>query len=147
MKSIGLRHSFAAFIVFGFLAGCSSISPFSQKAYEQATTLKVEALATMDKATNEYSSQKQAIDNLNMNVEKAYEYAKGRPNNEISTHQWEDMKDPSRNLLGGFLKRWESSKSLSVEFIEGAKVNVSDGFDQIIGLESGKEKPTSGQKQ
>lgn len=147
MKITVLRNHFVAVVAFSLLAGCSTIGPFSQKAYEQATSLKVEALATMDKAIEPFSSQKQGIEALKLNVEKAYEYAKGRPQNEETTKQWAIIKDPSRNSLGGFLKRWEDSQTLKKEFIQEAKGVVSDGFDTVIELESGKRKPTDGQKQ
>jgi len=77
-----------------------------------------------------------------MEVEKAYEYAKGRPKNEISAQQWEKLKDPDKNLLGGFIKRWMEKETLKKTFIQGAKGIVSDAFDTIIGLESGKIKPS-----
>jgi hypothetical protein len=142
-----LRNHLAAVVTFGLLIGCSTIAPFSQKAYEQATSLKVEALATMDKAIEPFSGQKQGVEALKLNVEKAYEYAKGRPQNEETTKQWSIIKDPSRNSLGGFLKRWEDRQTLDKEFIQEAKCLVSDGFDTVIELESGKRKPTDGSKQ
>jgi hypothetical protein len=147
MKVALCRNYLAAVVAFGLLAGCSTIAPLSQKAYEQATSLKVEALATMDKAIEPFSHQKQEVEALKLNVEKAYEYAKGRPQNEETTRQWAIIKDPARNSLGGFLKRWEDSQTLTKEFIQEAKGLVSDGFDTVIELESGKRKPTDAQKQ
>lgn len=147
MKITVLQNHFVAAVAFGLLAGCSTISPFSQKAYEQATSLKVEALSTMDKAVEPFSGHKQRVEALKLNVEKVYEYAKGRPQNEEATRQWVIVKDPSHNSLGGFLKRWEDSQTLNTEFIQEAKGLVSDGFDTVIELESGKRKPADGQKQ
>ncbi len=124
------------------VTGCSSlIDKYDQVAYQNATSIKVESLALMDKATSSYSDNETAVDELIIKVDKAYEYANGRPNNEIVTKQWVIMKDPSRNLLGGFLVRWKEKGSLSKTFVIEAKKNVSFGFDQIIGLESGKIKP------
>ncbi|GLS03494.1 hypothetical protein GCM10007860_06380 [Chitiniphilus shinanonensis] len=145
MKILALCSRLVLCWAVSLLVGCSSITPFSQKAYEQATSLKVEALAIMDKATEPYDSQRQAVDALKLNVEKAYEYSKGLPKNEITTKQWTIIKDPSRNSLGGFLKRWEEKKTLDGQFILQAKGLVSDGFDMVIGLESGKIKPGDGQ--
>ena len=68
-------------VALAFLASCTTISPFNQKAYEQATSLKVEALALMDKAITPYATQKQSVDALKLNMEKAYEYVKGLPQN------------------------------------------------------------------
>jgi len=145
MRLIKPGH-YLPFIALALLASCSSISPFSQRAYEQATSLKAEALTTMDKATESFSSEKQTVEALKLNIEKAYEYAKGLPKNEDTANQWAIIKDPSRNSLGGFLKRWEDKQTLSKEFIQEAKRLVSDGFDTIIELESGKRKPAESQK-
>lgn len=148
MRISNLNKLFLLGVTFLFLSGCvSTISPFSPKAYEQATSLKVEALATMDKAFEPYANHKQAVDILKINLEKAYEYSSGRPLNIESTKQWSIIKDPSRNSLGGFLKRWEENTTLNKVFIEQSKSIVSDGFDEVIGLESGKLKPAGGNTQ
>ncbi|WP_321532783.1 hypothetical protein [uncultured Desulfuromonas sp.] len=126
--------------------GCASlIDRYDKIAYQNATSIKVDALVVMDKATEPYSQNESSVEALKIQVEKAYEYAKGRPKNEIVTKQWDIMKDPNRNLLGGFLARWKDKKTLSKIFITEVKNNISLGFDQIIGLESGKIKPESGE--
>jgi hypothetical protein len=146
MKISVVQRQFVLLVTLVFFAGCSTITPFSPKAYEQATSLKVDALSIMDKASEPFSNQKQSIDALKLDVEKAYEYAKGRPQNEVTTKQWSIIKDPARNSLGGFLKRWEDKSTLDKPFIQEAKGIVSDGFDAIIELESGKRKPNDTQK-
>lgn len=146
MRITRASNTFFALIALTLFSACSTISPFSQKAYEQATSLKAEALIMMDKATQPYSDNKQAVDELKLNLEKAYEYAKGRPQNTETTLQWAIIKDPARNSLGGFLKRWESRQTLNKEFIDEVKALVADGFDTVIELESGKRKPSDGQK-
>lgn len=124
------------------VTGCASlIDKYDKVAYENATSLKVDSLALMDKATGAYADNKQAVNGLVIKIDKAYEYANGRPKNDIVTKQWLIMKDPERKLLGGFLKRWEEKEELSKVFVTEAKKNISLGFDQIIGLESGKIKP------
>ncbi len=123
------------------LAACSHISPFSPFAYEQSTSLKVESLDLMSKATEPYADHKNEIEALRIKVEKAYEYARGLPKNELSTKQWQILKDPKGKLLGGFLERWQEKTTLSETFIREAKGLVDDAFDTIIELESGKIKP------
>ncbi len=123
------------------VSACATISSFSPAAYEQATSLKVEALTLMDRASELFVDHRVEAEALTLRVEKAYEFAKGRPKNEISTRQWAILKDPDRNLLGGFLKRWKAQSTLSGVFIQEAKGLVADAFDKIIGLESGKVKP------
>ena len=128
-------------LIVSILAACSNlIAVYSQTAYEQATSIKAESLVLMNKATEPYSQHAQEVAALMLNVDKAYEYAKGRPRNEISTEQWARMKDPNSNLLGGFLKRWQEQGRLSPVFVKEAEAQIAEAFDQIIELESGKNK-------
>lgn len=126
-----------------FLLGVScppSISLFDETAYQKATSLKVESLRLMDQATEPYREHQTEVRYLRIELEKAYEYAKGRPKNQISTRQWTILMDPERNLLAGFLKRWEVESALNPVFVREAQGLVSDAFDTIINLESGKIK-------
>ncbi len=126
----------------GLLAGCApTISTFSPIAYEQATSLKVDALGLLDRATEPYGDHRVAAESLTVRLAKAYEFAKGRPRNDLSARQWQILIDPVRNLLGGFLARWKKESKLSAAFVAEAKELVSDAFDTIIGLESGKIQP------
>lgn len=146
MRTMNPRHailaafSLALVLVLLSFHACSYISPYSHFAYQQATSLKAETLALMDKATEPYANHEKEINELETELEFAYEYAKGRPKNELSTKQWQILKDPDRNLLGGFIKRWKEKSTLSSEFIKEAKGLVADAFDTISGLESGKIK-------
>lgn len=142
---VNYRMSLICLFLFAItVSGCPSlIAKYDKVAYQQATSLKVDSLALMDKATEPFANHKAAVEELKIKVNKAYEYAKGRPKNEIITKQWSIMKDPSRNLLGGFLSRWGKKGTLSETFVNEAKGNVSLGFDQIIGLESGLIKAKS----
>jgi hypothetical protein len=124
------------------LYSCTSISEFSSEAYKQAVDLKVESLELMSYATESYIDYQEDVDLLKQGLKKAYEFAKGRPNNEISTQQWEILIDEDRSLLGGFLKRWEDEDTLNEMFVTEAQSLVSDAFDTIIGLESGKIDPS-----
>ena len=122
--------------------GCATISLYSETAYQQATSLKVDSLAIMDKATEPYAQHQGEVEALRLKIDKAYEYAKGRPKNEDSTRQWEILKNPDRHLLGGFLERWRKDSTLSPAFVEEKKIQVGAAFDTISGLESGKIKPS-----
>jgi len=120
------------------LISCSTISVFSPEAYKQAVDLKVESVNLMSFATMPYDEFSDEVEFLKTELNKAYEYAKGRPNNEISTKQWEILINPDGNLLGGFLKRWKADSTLSQMFVAEMQILVADAFDTIIGLESGK---------
>ena len=96
----------------------------------------------MSFATLPYPDFEEEVAFLNTELDKAYEYAKGRPNNETSTKQWKILINPDANLLGGFLKRWEAEDTLSSMFVTEMQGLVGDAFDTIIGLESGKIDPS-----
>jgi len=53
---------------------------------------------------------------------------------------WDLLLNTDGHLLGGFLKRWEDKSVLGVTFVNEEKKIISDAFDQIAGLESGKIK-------
>jgi hypothetical protein len=122
---------------------CASISPYSPTAYQYATSLKVESLMLMDKTTEPYATHQAEVAALVTKIAIAYEYAKGRPKNEISARQWEILKAPNHHLLGGFLQRWKNESQLSGPFVTEARGLVADAFDTIIGLESGKVTPAA----
>jgi hypothetical protein len=125
-----------------FTGSCKTISVFDQQAYAQAISLKVDALAIMDKATETYASQQAGIDAVNTQIEKAYEYEKHRQKSVITVKMWELLKSPDRNLFGGFLKRWKDKSTLNADFVSEAKTQVAQAFDMIVELESEKVKPT-----
>jgi hypothetical protein len=136
-------HTAILTLTLGFvISSCSSISVFSPEAYKQAVDLKVESINLMSFATMPYTDFEDDIDFLDTELSKAYEFSKGRPDNEISTKQWEILINPDGNLLGGFLKRWKEEGTLSQMFVTEMQTLVSDAFDTIIGLESGKIDPS-----
>lgn len=97
-----LFHSFLIFTISLIIWSCSSISEFSPEAYKQAVNLKVESLELMSFATEQYSDFGEEVVYLRTELKKAYEFSKGRPNNEISTRLWEVLINEEGNLLGGF---------------------------------------------
>lgn len=121
------------------MSSCTpAIAPFSARAYEQAVDLKVDALRIMERAEEPFDRHRSRVESLQVRLQKAAEYAKGRPRNEVSARQWEIMIDPDGYMAGGFLKRWEEKDSLTWGFIREATGQIESGFDTIIALESGK---------
>jgi len=125
------------------ISGCAtSISSYDQHAYMQTTSLKVDALNLMDSAKDEYNSHIIAVQELQTNLQKAYEYEKNRPKNEITIKLWDKLLDKNGHLLGGFIERWKSGTKMSDTFISNCKEQVGEAFDTISGLESQKIKRT-----
>ena len=136
-----VSRTFVAISACIFLAACSLIAHYDQVAYEHATSAKVDTLALMDKATGSYDDHQKEIEALVIELNKAYEYDRGRALNKLTVAQWDILRDPNGNLVGGFLKMWKTKGSLGATFVAEKKLQIGKAFDQIIALESGKQKP------
>lgn len=127
-----------------FLAtACSTVATYDQAAYEHATSVKVDTLALIGKATGSYSDNSAEIAKVKLALQKAYEYDKGRPLNDYTRKQWElllveKQDDPKSGILPRFFNRWQKKGSLKQAAVDDEKQNVSDAFDIIIQSESGK---------
>jgi hypothetical protein len=130
----------ALLVATALLFACSTIATFDQVAYDKATGAKAEALALMDKATDSYSAHIKEIEAVSLTIDKAYEYDRGRALNTITVQLWQILRDPDRNLFGGFLRRWREKGSLRSDYIAEKKPDIAEAFDQITGLEIGKRK-------
>lgn len=137
-----LRRQVLILAIIFSIWSCSTISVFSPEAYKQAVDLKVESLNIMSFATSPFEDYQDDVATLRTELTKAYEFALGRPDNELSAEQWEILISEDGNLLGGFLKRWETEGELGEMFVTEMQSLVSDAFDTIIGLESGKIDPS-----
>lgn len=135
----GMRWRMLSLVVVLTVWSCaSSIAVFNQRAYENATTLKAEAYALMDKASEPFADHADEVQAFMTLVDAAYEYAKGIPKNELSANQWRILKDPDGNLLGGFFRLWKKKETLLKADRDAIRKNVMDGFDTIIELEAAK---------
>ncbi|HNY70023.1 MAG TPA: hypothetical protein PKH14_04475 [Syntrophorhabdus sp.] len=134
------RYNLFICIIFLILVACAPlIGPYSPTAYQNATSLKAETLAVMDRATLPYPDNELSIQELMVKIDAAYEYVNGIPSNSISAQQWMLLKKPDGNLLGKFFHRWKEKGVLSQEYITEFKGLVSDAFDEIICLEANKK--------
>jgi hypothetical protein len=133
---------YMAILCSALLWGCApTIASFSPAAYDQAVSIKVETLSLMNKAGDSCHVHQQEVEALTLHIQLAYEYAKGRPKNELSAKQWEILMDPNEGPLGEFLQRWNKEPISSAAYLSAKKVQIGRAFDAIIGLESGKLKP------
>lgn len=117
-----------------------TISLYDQHAYQETTSVKVDALDLMSQATDEYQAHAKEVQQLESQIQKIYEYEKNRPKNEITVRMWEKLKDKNEQLLGGFLQKWKMEERIAAAVVEGAKKNVGLAFDQIAQLEIQKIK-------
>jgi len=141
LRYSSLRKNISGLLLLILLfAACTPlIGPYSPTAYQNATSLKAETLAMMDKAKEPYAEHRAAVEALIVELHKAHEYVKGVPSNNISARQWEILIQMDGNLLGKFFKRWEERSTLSGVIIAEFKGPAADAFDEIICLEANKK--------
>lgn len=136
-------HSFAVAALAALLSGLAAcaplIGPHSPQAYENATNLKAETLALMGHASEPYVGHQAEVAQLNLAIDKAYEYVHGVPSNDLSARQWDILRRADGDLLGRFLRRWKEDGTLSPAYIEQFKRVIGEGYDEIICLEANKK--------
>ena len=94
--------------------GCSpTIAFYDQYAYTQATSLKVDLQnLAQESSTVSFTDAKADIDKLNVNLQKAYEYSKGRAKNTLSTEQYSILLSEN-GFYKKFLKTWQAQGKTS----------------------------------
>lgn len=135
-------------LLFLCLGACAPlIGPYSPTAYQNATGLKAETLALMGKATKPYADNEKKVEGLMLDIDKAYEYVHGIPTDDLSSLQWDILRQPDGALLGRFFARWKADGTLNKVYIDEFKGIISDAFDEIICLEANKKEAARCSKQ
>ncbi len=137
------RHALTILAVL-LLAACDPLfASFSPEAYKNATSLKARSLSLIDRSGTPYSSLADQVETLMTDIDAAYEYSNGLPNNEISAQQWIIMRSPEEGLMGDFVAFWKENSTTRPFYREEKKKQVAQGFDYIICLEVNKQKASA----
>lgn len=123
------------------LSSCQAIrvSAYDAAAHQNAILLKAETLALMATSNEPFAQHKDAVGVLSGKIEAAYQAAAAKKNDELVAREWQVLKDPERDLYGGFVKRWETSGKISNAFREAMSGQIGEAFDMIICLEAAKQ--------
>lgn len=137
-----LKHLTLLIALFFAITSCTSTKTalFDHYSYQKTTELKVETSKLMNKAITSYSTHKEEVESLMLNIEKLSEYEKNKPNNEITFAMWKLLTNKEKNLLAGFFKRWETKGIVSKAFLEESKKQVLDALDLLIQYEIKKDR-------
>jgi hypothetical protein len=124
------------------LAGCQTLLPeFSAEAFRNATSLKVDTLAMVDRAGERFANRRADAEGLRQRLDAAAEFAKGLPNNQLAAQQWEVIRDPQGGSAGGFLRLWQEKGTLPPRYRAEKKAQLARQFDLVICLEANKQAP------
>jgi len=144
-KNINLKTCFNFILISFLISSCISMQAlFDQHAYESAIAIKIKAIQLVEKSKGgtSISTVNDEVESLSTELQILYEYETRRKNNDESVKMIELIKDPNKNLLSGFVKRWESGTSMNEDFIDQVKIQIEEGFNILIELESKKLKPS-----
>lgn len=150
-----LMKPYKLLILFLF-TGCATISTMDNTAYVQCTSMKIEVIGIMDKATERWKYYATDIEAMNKHLAKTIEYEKHRPLNDITISMWKilwkmlnDSTTVSTYKYGlfpgwqkttqdGFFAKWQKDDTLHRAFINEAELQIGEAFDLISELESKK---------
>lgn len=142
MKTLSNPLKLVLALVTLLVLSCAPLmSTFDQASYAQVTSLKVDALALIDKSTEDYTAHVAEVNALKLELDKAIEYDKHRPHNDITNEMWNLMSDTTGHLLGGFFVKWKHDGKERPAQVTNLKKIVGDNFDRIADLEIKKIKP------
>ncbi|MCV9926353.1 hypothetical protein OIU83_01715 [Flavobacterium sp. LS1R49] len=142
MKHLKLKYiTFLIGISFAIIS-CNSTktTAFDPYSYQKTIEIKVEATKLMNKGITPYTTHKEEVEALLLNIEKLTQYEKSKLNNEITFAMWKILNNKEKNLLAGFFKRWKTKGILSPAFIEESKKQVLNALDLLIQYEVKKDK-------
>lgn len=122
------------------LSACAPlIANYDAESYKTATTLKAETQALIDKAGDSFGNRRAEIEATTTKINAAYEYAAGLPSNQLTARQWDVLRDPNRNLYGGFIRVWRQNGTVPAGFRSELREQIGEAFDYIICLEANKK--------
>jgi hypothetical protein len=78
------------------LCGCTTIAAYNEKAYENATSAKAEALTLLVKSNQSYTFYEQEVNALKLDMSKAAEFAKGIPKNDAVVGMYASRRERPR---------------------------------------------------
>lgn len=138
---VQLKRNFYWLFLTALLINCKpTIALYDQYAYTQATSLKVDMQnLALESDSVSYNAAKADIDKVNVELQKAYEYNKGRDLNSLSTKQYEILMS-DKEFYKQFLNNWKTSGKENATFAEDASEKIGQLLDQVIKLENGKNK-------
>jgi hypothetical protein len=124
----------SALLAIYFLSGCDTISKYDEHAYGLQTSCLADVLKLLDAANTPYDQNLDQIKDVTLNMERAYEYDRSRPLNQIQTAQWKLI----RGLFYRIVTLWKSEGTLRSAYITEKKLQMALAMDQVTQLETGK---------
>jgi hypothetical protein len=137
-----MKTLFKITAVFLLLTSCQVIKITTYDSYSHQKTIELKArtntLALL--STNAYSNHQEEANILISELNQHLNYEKNKPNNDITVAMWSRITGNEQTLLPKFLSLWKQNNKLNPSFAEESAKQFDEAFDQIITLETSKQK-------
>jgi hypothetical protein len=128
--------------VFLLLTSCQviKITTYDSYSHQKAIELKARTNTLALLSTNAYSNHQEEANILISELNQHLNYEKNKPNNDITVAMWSRITGNEETLLPKFVSIWKQNDKLNSSFAEESAKQFDEAFDQIITLETSKQK-------
>lgn len=137
-----MKTLFKITAVFLILTSCqiTKIAAYDSYSHQKTVALKVRTDQLISKSQESYTMYQTEATALLLEMEQQLAYEKSKPNNAITLAMWSKIIGNEKTLLPQFFIIWKQKEKLSPAFTKESTKQINDTFDQIISLETNKEK-------
>lgn len=116
------------------------MASYDNYSHQRTIALKTATNDMMVRANQPFTAYSQQADSLLISLYLQYQYETNRPDNAITSAIWFKLIGNKESLLPQFVTHWKQKEKLNPTFTEESSKQMSQIFDQIITLETTKEK-------
>ena len=137
-----MKTLFKITAVFLILTSCqiTKIAAYDSYSHQKTVALKVRTDQLISKSQESYTMHQNETTALLLELQQQFAYEKSKPNNAITIAMWSRIIGNEKTLLPQFFILWKQKEKLSPAFTKESTKQINDAFDQIISLETNKEK-------
>ena len=118
----------------------TKITAYDSYSHQKTVALKVRTDQLISKSQESFTIHQTEATALALELQEQLTYEKSKPNNTITVAMWSKIIGNEKTVLPQFFSLWKQKEKLSPAFTEEAKNQINDAFDQIILVETNKEK-------
>lgn len=137
-----MKTLFKITAVFLILTSCqiTKIAAYDSYSHQKTVALKIRTDQLISKSQESYTMHQNETTALLLELQQQFAYEKSKPNNAVTIAMWSRIIGNEKTLLPQFFGLWKQKEKLSPAFTEESTKQINDAFDQIISLETNKEK-------
>lgn len=140
-----IKKIFLWFLLFAIVqnfTGCKTVAYYDDATFVKTAELKAKTLVLIGHANEDFKDYRTKVDDIMVMAETIYAMQKARQLNYLTVKQWDILMKGSgigkKSILPEFFNMWKRKGKLNDFFIDEAKDQIGEAFDQILKLEDEK---------